>query len=309
MFDPDALADSTDDQLDALFRQSTTLGLDRFVNTGKHAIDVRRREIVNDASWKGFLPKGLPLGEFAARLATGYAKRFWKAKGEYLGETLYVEGRVTLKHRLEEVTLDRPVNDLAPGRYIILYYTDPVFEHLFYDVMKAPSEDLILYRGYSGRFPDGRRGWSAPLMRRYSFRHMGTDDHRQLQRLGTVPSAAALDGRWSLDVVGYSTQVRGMATVSFAHGASGRLESRCEVTEAGRGLLPGLVSDHFADRRFNPRTELRRIDDTVMVGKWLTELRGPYARLARAGSLRMFAAEKDPRGNKRYALHYVLTRA
>jgi hypothetical protein len=100
------LVHSTDEELEALFQHSTTLPLDRFVNAGKHDIDVSNREILNDVSWKGFLPRGLPLGEMAARLATGYAKRFWKRKDQYLGETLYAEGRVTMKHRLDSRTAD-----------------------------------------------------------------------------------------------------------------------------------------------------------------------------------------------------------
>ena len=110
----------------------------------------------------------------------GYAKRFWKQRGKYLGETIYLNGGILVKHALEEFTIERPTNDLDPGRYILLRYTDPVFEHVFYDVMKAVSPDLILYRGYTGRFPNGRRGLSAPLMRRFAFAQMGTADHALL---------------------------------------------------------------------------------------------------------------------------------
>jgi hypothetical protein len=41
---------------------------------------------------KDFLPKGLPIRDLSARLSTGYAKRFWKRKGQFLGETLYLNG-------------------------------------------------------------------------------------------------------------------------------------------------------------------------------------------------------------------------
>ena len=34
-----------------------------------------------------------------------------------------------MKHSLEEFTLDRPQNDLDPGNYILLRYTDPIFEN------------------------------------------------------------------------------------------------------------------------------------------------------------------------------------
>ena len=195
MLDVDRLIGSTDVELDALFRQATTLPLDRIVNPGAHRIDPARREIVNDARWKGFLPKGLPLDDVAARLSTGYAKRFWMQKGRCLGETQYLDGRVNLKHLLEEVTIDRPVNDLDPGRYIVLRYTDPVFEHIVYDAMKLVSDDVILYRGYTGQFPDGRRGWTAPLLRRYGFAQAGVDDHESLVRRATAPSRRHLPAR------------------------------------------------------------------------------------------------------------------
>jgi hypothetical protein len=49
------------------------------------------------------------------RLATGYAKRFWKQGRRYLGETLYLDGRILVHHSLEELTIDRPTDDLDPG--------------------------------------------------------------------------------------------------------------------------------------------------------------------------------------------------
>ncbi len=135
-----------------MFREVTTLPLETFVNEGGHRVDLAARTIFNDEHWKGWLPKGLVFRDIFARLATGYAKRFWKQGNRYLGETLYVDGRIRVKHSLEEFTLDRPVNDLDPGKYILLRYTDPVFEHLFYDVMKAADDGVIVYGGYTGPF-------------------------------------------------------------------------------------------------------------------------------------------------------------
>jgi hypothetical protein len=145
-------------------------------------------------------------------------------------------------------------------------------------------------------------------MRRYTFGQMGVEDHQQVFKLGTAPSQEDLAGSWRLDVVGYSTQIAAMANVTFARRGA-RLESRCELTDDGRGLLPGLVADHFNSDDFKgARTEMRRADDGLIVGKWVTDLKGPYALLVRTGSLRMFRVEKDKRGSRRYALHYMLTR-
>ena len=250
MFEVDTLVDATDAELDALFRNATTLSLERFINTGQHQIDPARREIFNDARWKGFLPKGLPLGEAAARLSTGYAKRFWMQKGRCLGETQYLDGRVLVKHLLEEMTIEQPVNDLGPGRYIILRYTDPVFEHIFYDVMKAVTDDVILYRGYAGAFPDGRRGWTGPLIRRYGYAQAGVDDHAAMMRTATEPTRRQLLGTWRMDVV-HAQQSRGVAHLTFSGGSRGPVESRLEVTDAGRGLLPPAVTRHFTSRQLH----------------------------------------------------------
>ena len=77
-----------------MFREVTTLPLETFVNEGGHRVDLAARTIFNDEHWKGWLPKGLVFRDIFARLATGYAKRFWKQGNRYLGETLYVDGRI-----------------------------------------------------------------------------------------------------------------------------------------------------------------------------------------------------------------------
>ena len=168
--DPTQLVNSTDAQLDEMFRAAGTLPLDQLMNTGEHRVDLASHTIYNDAHWKGWVPKDLPLDEIFTRLSTGYGKRFWKQRKRALGETLYLNGRLLVKHALEEITIDRVTNDLDPGRYILLHYTDPVFEHIFYDVMRTIDDGVILYRGYAGRFPGGSGGerwrWAGDGRRR-----------------------------------------------------------------------------------------------------------------------------------------------
>ncbi len=308
MYDVHALVNATDAELDTLFRDATTLALDQFVNTGDHHLDVARREIVNDRRWKGFLPRGLPLNEVAARLATGYAKRFWMQKGACRGETQYFDARVNLKHLLREVTIDAPVNDLTPGRYIILAYTDPVFEHVFYDVMKAVSPDVILYRGYTGEFPNGRRGWTGPLIRRYGFAQAGLDDHDDLMQQAAAPPRTLLPGTWRMDIV-HGMQSTGVARLIIGGNPRGRLTSRLEVTDAGRGLIPPVVVGQFTSADFTPAARVvRRVDDNLLVGTWTTDLEGPFAKLVLAGSVRVFRPERTAKGRRRFALRYLLWR-
>lgn len=263
ILDPKALVDADDARLDALFRSSQTLGLERMVNTGVRKVDPARHEIYNDAYWKGFLPKGLPLGEMASRMYTGYYKRFWGEGNRFLGETRYLDGRVPVRHTLEEVVIEREVNDLTPGKYILLRYADAVFEHLFYDVMKIVSEDVVLYRGYVGQFPEGRRGWCAPLLRRYGFPQMDAEDHMSLYDAAGPAAADDLPGTWRLKLV---------ANSNHADGGELRVEPGFK-TEAKPGTpsLPGFIQDHFrvADAR-KLLGEMRTIDREVLIGRWMT---------------------------------------
>ena len=156
--DPGGLVAATDQQLDAIFRGSNTLPLNDVLNGGGHTVDLASRTIFNDEHWKGYLPHDVRVTDVLARLSTGYAKRFWRQRDKVLGETLYLSGRILVKHALEDIELDEVTNDLAPGRYILLRYTDPVFEHVFYDVVRALNDGIIVYRGYRASFPTGSGG-------------------------------------------------------------------------------------------------------------------------------------------------------
>lgn len=302
---PTWFAGATDDELAATFRSVSTLPLETFVNAGGHAVDLPTRTIFNDEYWKGWLPRGLALRDIFTRLSTGYAKRFWKQGNRYLGETLYLDGRIKVKHSLEEFTLDRPTNDLDPGTYILLRYTDPVFEHLFYDVMKAPTEGVIVYGGYSGRFPDGKRGFTGVLMRRYSFAELGVRDHVELFKAGKRPSADALPGTWRLEAIATSNHAVPVATLSVLD-VDGQLQVQCEPVAAPEVLVPSFLPEHFTTSAARLLRELRVVDDQTLVGTWPTEVTPLYARFVSA-SPGLFHRDGD-KGARRYTLRYVLTK-
>ena len=303
--DPDALTNADDTHLDAIFRASGTLGIERLVNSGVRKVDPVRHEIYNDAYWKGYLPKGLPLGQVASQIYSGYYKRFWREGDRNLGETRYLDGRVPVAHTLEEVTIDRGVGDMVPGRYILLHYDAPVFENLFYDVMKIVSEDVVLYRGYVGRFPDGRRGWTAPLLRRYKFAQMDADDHSSLFQAAPPATGEHLPGTWRLDVVANSNHASGVGELHVERGADGTIRGTCEPGPAFKSApLPGFVLEHFRVDDFRQLLgEIREIDRGVLIGRWMTSLRK-----ADDGSLGLFQTAEDGRGQKRLALYYLLNR-
>jgi hypothetical protein len=305
--DPHRLAQASDTELAAVFREVTTLPLKTFVNEGGHRVDLATRTIFNDEHWKGWLPKGLVFRDIFARLATGYAKRFWKQGNRYLGETLYVDGRIKVKHSLEEFTLDRPVNDLDPGKYILLRYTDPVFEHLFYDVMKAADEGVIVYGGYTGRFPDGQRGFTGVLMRRYSFAELGERDHQQLARKGKRPTTNMLKGLWQVDVITTSNHATPVGRLSFVQKNGGKVGTQFDMVDQPDVLIPAFVADHFsADDTGKLERELRAIDDQTMVGTWKPEISPLYARFVSA-TPGLFRRDEN-KASRRYTMRYMLSR-
>lgn len=307
--DPTTLAAATDEDLEAIFQGSTTLPLDRIVNGGSHRVDLSSRTIFNDEHWKGYLPKGLPVGEMFSRLRTGYAKRFWKKGGRFLGETRYFEGRVLVKHALEEITLDRASNDLSPGRYIILHYTDPIFEHVFYDAMKILDDNVIVYRGYAGRYPNGRRGFSGVLMRGYAFAQMGGTDHKAMFASASNTAADTLGGAWRLKGIDTSDHPCELGRVSFERSPDGQLSCRSEASGEQSMLVPPFVLEHFAAADASVFThELRTIDDRLVLGKWTRSLKGAYAQLLLSGSRGLFHAEREKGQSRRFTMYYLLSR-
>ena len=305
--DPNWLAEATSDELAAAFRKVSTLPLDRFMNDGGHGVDVAAHTLFNDEYWKGWLPKGLALRDIFTRLATGYAKRFWKQGKRYVGETLYLDGNILVKHALEEITIDRPTNDLDPGQYILLRYTDPVFEHLFYDVMRAADDGVIIYGGYTGRFPEGKRGFTGVLMRRYSFAQLGERDHQQLFRKGARAARESLKGGWQMDVVTTSNHATRVGALSFVESVGGKLAARFETVSTPAVLVPSFVVEHFnAEDTTKLERELRSVDAKAIVGTWTAEISPLYARFVSAFP-GLFHRDGE-KGSRRYTMRYLLTR-
>jgi hypothetical protein len=302
----------TDAQLDDMFLRSEARPLDGFLNAGEHRADVGLHEIHNDQRWKGFMPRDLPATEATARLSLGFAKKLWKLKSGFGGETQYFGGTIVTKHSVREITLDRQTRDLPPGRYVLLGYTEPVFQQLFYDLLKPISDDLMLFRGYTGQYPDGKRGWTALLLRRYPFAYMGIDDNDLLFAGGSTPAEEDLLGAWRLDALYYSNQPVRVARIQFNRAANSPLQTECDTSNSWQGLgllLPKFLSEHF-ETSPGPalQSELRSVDRDYMVGKWTTEIRGPYAKFLIAGSPGLFHREKGTGRTPRYAFYYLLTR-
>jgi hypothetical protein len=211
-----------------------------------------------------------------------------------------------VKHSLEEITIDRPTNDLDPGKYILLRYTDAVFENVFYDVMRAGNDGVIVYGGYAGKFPEGKRGFNGVLMRRYSFAQLGVRDHQQMFLKGDRVAPGELKGTWRLSGITTANHATPIADLTFSRGANGKTAVRCDEVSKPEIPIPSLVLDHFtaADTAAIER-ELRRVDAQTIVGRWAADIGPLYARFISA-SPGVFQRETE-RGKKRYILRYTLT--
>jgi len=304
------MIDWTDAQLDDMFLRSEAQPLDGFLNAGEHHVELDSHEIYNDQRWKGFMPKGLPATEATARLSLGFAKKLWRTRKGFGGETQYFGGTIVTRHSIQTITLDKTTHDLPPGQYVLLGYTDPVFEPLFYDLLKPISDDLMLFRGYTGRFPDGKRGWTALLLRRYPFAQMGIDDHDLLFAGGSPVTDEDLQGQWRLDALYYSNQPVQIGTVEVGRSADGSLHVNCDTSVSHQGvLLPHFVAEHFETAHLSMlQKEIRQIDRQYLAGKWTTDIRGPYGKFLLTGSPGLFHPEKGVGRARRFALYYLLTR-
>ena len=171
--------------------------------------------------------------------------------------------------------------------------------------MKAGNDGVIVYGGYTGRFPEGRRGFNGVLMRRYSFAELGERDHQVLFQNGARVASDSLKGTWRLSVIATSNHATPVGEISFARRV-GTTAVRCEPVLKPEVLVPSFVTDHFTMDTSAPlEKELRRVDARTIVGRWSADIGPLYARFL-AASPGLFHRETE-RGKKRYILKYVLT--
>lgn len=306
--DPVEAAGWKEAELERLFGRAESQGIDVMLNSGKREIDAARRTVHNDEYWKGFFPRGHILNAMSAVIFTGFKKRFFKQGKKYAGVTSDTDGRINARNSLEELNLKKQTGDLKPGRYILLRYVDPPWQG-YYDVFKVINENLLIGRVYLGEYPNGIRMFTFPMTRSYGFSAMTVEDHRQLFASGTVPAKEELNGAWRMDVISNANQAGGLAWLSFDLKPDGRLESRYHLMGLMEGLVtPTFVADHFRLDDFTDfHDEIRKIDNDLFIGKYVTELPAAVAGLLPASSLGLLHVEGDDR--KRFGMYYLLTRA
>jgi len=147
-------------------------------------------------------------------------------------------------------------------------------------------------------------------MRRFSFAQMGTADHTLLFAGGSIPTEEDLLGGWQLAAIATSNQLTGVARLQFDRTAGSHLTSVCDTSATGQDLLlPHFVTEHFQGDAFPTlQNEIRNIDGEYFLGRWTTDISGPYAKLLLAGSPGLFHIEKLKGAPRRFTMFYVLRR-
>jgi cholesterol oxidase len=307
--DPIGVINRGEQELDRIFEAAPTLGIDVMVNHGGSSIDRVNRQIINDRYWKGFFPKGHVLNLMSAAIFTGFRKEFWKeADGSFAGKTSDTDRHILADNTLTELTLDSQQGDLRPGRYIRLNYTNPEWSG-FYDIFKVINKDLLIGRVYMGKYPNGLRQFTFPMTRRYDYQQMTVLDHEELWKSGEAPAKEELQGTWRMDTISNANQAAGVAFLSFDNKPDGRLEARYQLMGLLEGLiLPRFLQDHFELRDFTPfHDEIRKLDDDLMIGRWITDLPLADGLNLPANSFGIFHLREDPAtGQRQFGFYYLL---
>ncbi len=304
--DPVEAASWSEGQVERVFSRSDTLPIATMLNQGgPPKIDLQKGLIRNDSHWKGFFPKGHILNAMSSALFTGFRKEFHEENGRYTGITSDTDGRIRARNSIEEVRIDKPSGTLEPGRYILLRYLDFPWQG-YYDVFKIINEDLLLGRVYLGEFPKGTRVVSFPMTRAYALNQMTVADHRALYASAQTPTKQDLAGLWRMDVISNANQAGGVAWLQLDLKPDGRLESKYQMMGLFEGLvIPSFARDHFQLNDFTIfHDEIRKLDDKMLIGKWVTDLPPVLSQLLGASSLGIFHSD----AGGQFGFYYTLTR-
>ncbi|MCW5983308.1 MAG: GMC family oxidoreductase N-terminal domain-containing protein [Bryobacteraceae bacterium] len=304
MADPVEAARMAEAELERLFRAAPGFGSDALWNAAPRQVDRDEKRIRGGGFWKGFLPPGVTLGPMAAAWFTGF--RFGFSSPPYGGVTEFGGDRA--RFTLEEIGPPDRAGDLPAGRYALLRYVDPPWQN-YYVVVKAIHDGLLIGRVYHGAYPDGIRLFTFPMTRVYGFQAMTVEDHRELWEAAPVTSQEELRGVWRMDAISHANQARSVAYVDFSPKADGRLESGIQVLGLAEAvLIPGFVAGHFDRDDIGAfRDEIRKLDDDLMVGRYVVRLPAGGAPLFPGISFGIFHPEGDAQ-DRRFAFCYLLRR-
>lgn len=251
-------------RLNEMFEMNS-LPLRNLVNSGTRRMDIESGTIYDDAHWKGFYPVDTLLPPWIFQ--SGFYKKFDVHDDEISGVTLAFDEIVAAKNVAKEI------NPNDPTKGILLEYTEPQFS-MFYDVLKIVSDDVVIGKAFTGRYPVGVHLLTFSMTRKYNFDFMTAKDHRELfEKHGRGPDPNKVVGEWEGRMV--SNTCLTPPVFRFRYGLDSQGKVTCEYIFMY--LLRGNSRVEFTQTQMNMfdftnfHDEIRMVRDDFMVGKYCPE--------------------------------------
>ena len=213
-------------RLDSLF-EKPSLPMKTLVNSGKRQIDIQTRTVHNDQYWKGFYATDSPLPSWIFQ--NGFNKRFRIEDGTVKGVTSTFDDTIKGQNKLSLIDS----ND--PSKGILLEYVEPQFA-LFYDILKITSQNIVIGKAFTGKYPLGMRLLSFSMARKYGFDSMSAQDHRDLfEKYGTVPDVNKVRGHWEGRMVSNASLTPPLFKFRYDVDGSGRVSCKWNFMQILKG--------------------------------------------------------------------------
>jgi hypothetical protein len=286
---PDFFSTRPSDELQAILRDTPTLGIEHLANTGAVRIDFVQQRIFRDSFWKGSFAKDTLIGweervrgglldpgaAVAGRVFAGGS--FWKRfnpvqNGVATGDVVNYE--LSALPGLPEVrTVQYPDDNRAyfkkGDEVLLLKYTNAPYQTV-YDTIKVIDGQNAIGVMHLGTFPNGIVFSTFVMARQnYPFEHMSAPDAEALfaDARAAVAGAAAMEGDWDGHLITLKTPdtslLNQVSPVLFhASFRAGLAKCSAAGVEFTRGLNAG---------------ELRLLGPKTLLGKW-TGLDSPVAK-------------------------------
>lgn len=284
---PDYFSTRATADLHAILRDTTTLPIEKLLNTGAVNVDLPRRRIHRDLFWKGSFAKdsligweerirSAGLGDAAHKNgATFAAGSFWK-RFDRVKDGI-ATGKV-VNYDLELLPGDPEVRQIVypddNRRYfrkgdavLLLHYRNDPYKQV-YDTIKIIDDNNAIGVMHLGEFPNGIE-FAAFVMSRYSYplEKMSIEDHQMMfsQPGLAAPDPSQLQGEWNGDLIFLehpnTALLKQVSPVLFHLSAGPDSHYRLGLPGA-----PGQVS--WTEDLPSSSNDMRLLDKDTVIGKW-----------------------------------------
>lgn len=284
-------------QLDSLF-EKPSLPMQTLVNSGKRQIDIQAETVFNDQYWKGFYATDSPLPSWIFQ--NGFNKQFTAEGNAVKGLTSTFDNTIRGHNKLSLVD----ANDTRKG--VLLEYVEPQFAG-FYDILKVISQDIVIGKVFTGKYPHGLQLLSFSMARRYPFEFMSVQDHKELfEKYGKVPDVNKVSGRWEGRMVSNASLTPPLFKFRYDVDSSGRVSCNWNFMQ----ILKGISKVELAQQQMlmfdftNFHDEIRMVTDDVMVGKYVPAGQ-EILDIIGDRSLGLLHSEETPEGTRPCILYYI----